>query len=214
MLLIEEVFKSKKNEFSAPFNLRLHRGISWFKRSIDLGDDLDLQFITLWVSFNAIYARDLSISQDKQALRQFLFLICSKDKNDRIYNMIWEKFSHPIRTLLNNYYVYQGFWDYQNQKISQDACRADFEEEKAKVYLALQEKDTVAILFILFNRLYTLRNQVMHGGSTYNSSVNRQQLTDACTILSALIPVFIYVLLENAQSLDLGKPFYPVAQVN
>lgn len=214
MLLIEEVFKSKKNEFSDPFNLRVHRGISWFKRSITLADDLDLQFITLWVSFNAIYARDLDISQDKQTLRQFLFLICNKDKDERIYNMIWEKFSQPIRLLLDNYYIYQGFWDYQNQKISQDACRSDFEEEKIKVYKALQEKDTVGILFILFNRLYTLRNQIMHGGSTYSSSLNRQQLSDSCAILSSLIPVFIYVLLENAQSLDLGKPFYPVVQVN
>lgn len=43
--------------------------------------------------------------------------------------------------------------------------------------------------------------------------MNRKQLQDGCRILSALLPVFILVLLENAQTLDLGKPFYPVVQV-
>lgn len=54
----------------------------------------------------------------------------------------------------------------------------------------------------------------MHGGSTYKSSLNRKQLRDGCQILSALLPAFLYIALENADSLDLGKPFYPVAQVS
>ena len=78
----------------------------------------------------------------------------------------------------------------------------------------MQEYDTIQILIILFNRLYTLRNQIMNGGATYNSSVNRKQLKDACIILIALIPAFIHILLENSQRLDLGQPFYPVVQVS
>ena len=54
----------------------------------------------------------------------------------------------------------------------------------------------------------------MNGGATYNSSVNRKQLKDACIILIALIPAFIHILLENSQRLDLGQPFYPVVQVS
>ena len=82
------------------------------------------------------------------------------------------------------------------------------------MHRALQEKASVDILFVIFNRLYTLRNQMIHGGVTYNSSVNRKQLQDACNILAAFLPVFILVLLENAQTLDLGKPFYPMVQVS
>ena len=110
--------------------------------------------------------------------------------------------------------MYQGFWDFQNQKISQVTWKEDFEQEKKKVHRALQEKASVDILFVIFNRLYTLRNQMIHGGATYNSSVNRKQLQDACNILAALLPMFILVLLENAQTLDLGKPFYPMVQVS
>ncbi|CAB1217794.1 HEPN domain-containing protein [Acinetobacter bouvetii] len=213
MFILEEIFKSKKSEHSDYFNLRLHRGLSWLKKSGDLDDDLDLKFMSLWISFNAIYAQDVVLNQDKQALRQFLYLICQKDQDNKIYHILWDKFSQPIRLLLENPYVYQGFWDYQNQKISQHSWKEDFEQEKKKVHKALQEKASVDILFVVFNRLYTLRNQMIHGGATYNSSVNRRQLQDACNILAALLPTFMFVLLENAQSLDLGKPFYPVVQV-
>ncbi len=214
MLLIEEIFKSKKTQFSDQFNLRIHRGLSWLKKSMDLHDDLDLQFISLWISFNAIYAQDLVSAQNKQSLRQFLYLICQKDSEHKIYKILWERFSQPIRLFLDNPYVYQGFWDYQNQKISHDACKEGLAQEKQKVLRALSEKDSVDILMVLFNRMYTLRNQVVHGGATYNSSVNRKQLQDACTILLALLPVFMIILLENAATLDLAKPFYPVVQVS
>lgn len=214
MMMLEEIFKDKKAENSDQFNLRIHRGLSWLKKAKQLDQELDLQFIALWVSFNAIYAQDLLMSQDKQSLRQFLHLICQKDQEDKIYNILWEKYSQPIRVLLDNQYIYQGFWDYQNQKISLDACKTGLLEEKQKVLHALGQKDSVDILMVLFNRLYTLRNQIVHGGATYNSSVNRPQLKDACRILDALLPVFILVLLENAHSLDLGKPFYPVVQVS
>ncbi|RLL37294.1 hypothetical protein D9K79_08750 [Acinetobacter cumulans] len=213
-MMLEEIFKDKKAENSDQFNLRIHRGLSWLKKAQQLDQELDLQFIALWVSFNAIYAQDLLISQDKQSLRQFLHLICQKDQEDKIYNILWEKYSQPIRVLLDNQYIYQGFWDYQNEKISLEACKTGLTAEKQKVLHALGHKDSVDILMVLFNRLYTLRNQIVHGGATYNSSVNRSQLKDACRILEVLLPVFILVLLENAQSLDLGKPFYPVVQVS
>ena len=214
MMLLEEIFKSKKAEHSDYFNLRIHRGLSWFKKSVELDSDLDLKFISLWIAFNAIYAQDVIITQDKQSLRHFLYLICQKDQESKIYNILWDKFSQPIRLLLENPYGYQGFWDFQNQKISQVTWKEDFEQEKKKVHRALQEKASVDILFVIFNRLYTLRNQMIHGGVTYNSSVNRKQLQDACNILAAFLPVFILVLLENAQTLDLGKPFYPMVQVS
>ena len=213
MFMLEEVFKGNKTEYSDAFNLRIHRGLSWLKKSVELDSDLDLKFMSLWISFNAIYAQDLAFNQDKQAFRQFLYLICQKDQEDKIYHVLWNKLSQPIRLLLENPYVYQGFWDYQNQKISQQSWKEDFEQERKTVHKALKEKASVDILLIVFNRLYTLRNQIIHGGATCNSSVNRRQLQNACNILAALLPSFIFVMLENAQSLDLGKPFYPVVQV-
>jgi hypothetical protein len=36
MLLLEEIYKSHKAQNSAHFNLRIHRGLGWFKKSSSL----------------------------------------------------------------------------------------------------------------------------------------------------------------------------------
>ena len=70
-------------------------------------------------------------------------------------------------------------------------------------------KDTAKILMIVFDRLYVLRNQMVHGGATWNSSVNRSQVRDGVSILSSLLPIFIDIMLEN-HDYDWGQPLYPV----
>ena len=50
-----------------------------------------------------------------------------------------------------------------------------------------------------------LRNQIMHGGATFNSTVNRSQLKDACNILSTLIPEMLKVMLQNPDDKSLLK---------
>lgn len=82
------------------------------------------------------------------------------------------------------------------------------------VHQALQGRKITEILAFLFARLNTLRNQILQGGVTYNSVVNRRYIADGCNILSSLIPIFMYILLENAEQLDTDKPFYPVMQVS
>ena len=57
MLVLEEIYRTKKNEFSAAFNLRMQRSLSWWKKAIVLHDDLDLQFMSTWVALNALYAQ-------------------------------------------------------------------------------------------------------------------------------------------------------------
>jgi hypothetical protein len=69
--------------------------------------------------------------------------------------------------------------------------------------------DTVRVLTLVFDRLYVLRNQLVHGGSTWNSIVNRDQVRDGAAILSFLVPVFTDVMMENPDE-EWGRPFYPV----
>ena len=67
------------------------------------------------------------------------------------------------------------------------------------------------VLLVLFDRLYVLRNQLVHGGATWNSSINRAQVKDGAAVLGWLLPVFIDIMLENPDR-DWGKPFYPVVR--
>ncbi|MFU9045972.1 hypothetical protein ACNAUY_06210 [Acinetobacter tibetensis] len=214
MLVLEEVFKNQKAEHSEAFNLRLHRGMSWFKKAMLLDEDLDLKFISLWISFNAIYAREGIVLQPQQGVKQFLTALSQLDHEHKVEYVLEHKGKQSIHLILDNPYIYQGFWDYQNNKISQASWKTEFEAEQRVVHQALQRRKTAEILTFLFARLNTLRNQILQGGVSYNSVVNRRYIADGCNILSMLIPIFMFILLENAEQLDTEKPFYPVMQVS
>jgi hypothetical protein len=77
------------------------------------------------------------------------------------------------------------------------------------IAVALAERDTSRILSVVFDRLYVLRNQLVHGGATWNSGVNRNQVRDGATVMGFLLPVFIDIMMDNPGR-DWGKPFYPV----
>jgi hypothetical protein len=68
------------------------------------------------------------------------------------------------------------------------------------------------ILEILFDRLYTLRNQILHGGATWNSKVNRSQVQDGQSIIGFLIPNFLQIMMDN-QNENWGKLVFPVVEI-
>ena len=214
---IQQTFKQNRENFNEDFRLRIHRSLSWLQRAeqAQQEQDLDSQFIYLWISFNAAYAKDLGAglrSADKGAFVQFIYRICHLDKEQKIYYTVWNTFSGSIRILLNNQFTFQPFWDYHNGLITEQNWIASFEKNRKKALEALTQKDTPEILIAVFNHLYTLRNQIMHGGATFNSTINRSQLKDACNILSTLIPEMLKVMLQNPDDKTWGKPFYPVVK--
>jgi hypothetical protein len=62
---------------------------------------------------------------------------------------------------------------------------------------------------LVLDRLYTVRNQLIHGGATYQSKVNRSQVKDASEILSFLVPLMIDIMITNINE-DWGTINYPV----
>ena len=71
--------------------------------------------------------------------------------------------------------------------------------------------DCPAVLGIVFDRLYVLRNQLVHGGATWNSSVNRAQVRDGTAILAALLPSLIETMVDHPE-LEFGSVLYPVLE--
>ena len=74
---------------------------------------------------------------------------------------------------------------------------------------ALEKRDTVRVLHLVFDRLYVLLNQIVHGGATWNRWVNRDQVRDGAASLAFLIPVFVDVMMDGPDE-DWGRPSYPV----
>jgi hypothetical protein len=201
--------KLKSAALPETLTIRLHRAISWLKSAEKQDGNLDLKFISLWIAFNACYAADLngiSSKTEKAKLRDFTSSLVQFDRT-RLYNLFWEKYSGPVRVLIENKFVFEKFWEY-NRGEAADYLPA-FNKSITTALNCLSKEHIEGLMEIVLERLYTLRNSIVHGGSTYNSKLNRTQLKDACNIMQLLVPIIIDIMLENSQH-DWGEIAYPV----
>lgn len=207
--------KNKQREvrdgFSENLALRVHRALSWLNKSEQCNDNQDSQFIFLWIAFNAAYAQDTEILRhtESEAFSKFISKLIELDGKGDLSNLIWSQFSSTIRVLLDNKYVYQPFWDYQNGKITESEWKERFSKAKSAASHALSNKSTDVVICIVLQRLYTLRNQIIHGGATWNSSANREQIRDGVAFLSELLPIIVNVMMDSPDTLW-GDANYPL----
>lgn len=211
-----ESYKSLKNRQRAErgnypdgLGLRVHRALSWLDRAEQSADE-DGRFIFLWIAFNAAYANELGEQRmfEGERFSRYLEKLVELDTEQQLYSLVWQRYSGAIRVLLDNIYVYQPFWDHSNGLASGDEWQSRFAAAKQAANVALASKNTTLALSVVFNRLYTLRNQLVHGGATWNSSMNRQQLKDANVILGDVVPIVIGIMMDNATELW-GDASYP-----
>ncbi|MFM5059093.1 MULTISPECIES: hypothetical protein [Aeromonas] len=114
--------------------------------------------------------------------------------------------------LLDTPFVLQSFWDYHSGRISEAQWKNRLAQGKQMATLALASSNTPQLLGVVFNRLYALRNQLIHGGATRNSSVNRKQLKDCANLLGKLVPVIIELMMAHPDTLW-GDACYPVVEM-
>ena len=204
-----------RESFDESFSIRIHRALSWLERAEKEADDADAAFIFYWISFNANYSIDRASSNrmsEGQQFRDFFNLVTRLDKSNSLYAIVWERFAQEIRSLLNNEYIYANFW-HISQKGDVDDWQKGFQETRDIVNRALVAKNTVVILQILFSRLYTLRNQLVHGNATWNGAVNRQQVNDGYKLISNLQPLFLSIMLDNPDE-NWGELAFPIVDMS
>ena len=217
-MLDHKTLKARQREIREGFpnslSLRVHRALSWLDRAEQETDDQDARFIFLWIAFNAAYANEI---QDRQTFTErklflgFLNRLIESDEKKLLYQLVWHEFSGPIRLMIDNQYVFQPFWDHLNGKLSEQEWRKDFQLSRAAAKRALGKMDTARLLAVMFERLYVLRNQLLHGGATWNSTVNRGQIAQGATIMGLIVPTVIHLMMENPNQLW-GDPCYPVVE--
>jgi hypothetical protein len=211
MTTTQLIRKLKASALTETLTIRVHRAISWLKSAEKQDGNLDLKFISLWVSFNACYAVDingLNSKPEKAKLREFTSSLVQFDRT-RLYNLFWEKYSGPVKVLIENKFVFEKFWEYTRGE--SDDYQVAFNKSINQATNCLSKQNIEGLLEVVLERLYTLRNQLIHGGATYNSKLNRAQLRDACNIMQILIPIIIDIMLENGEH-DWGEISYPVVQ--
>lgn len=208
---LKQRFKEKQAEYSESTAIRIHRALSWLhKAETTHKEDIDSQFIYLWISFNSAYAQELDYDlAESENFNFFIQHILALDKQETIHQTLFKEFTQAIRLLLDNKYVYQPFWNYYNQNGNESAdWETQFTKSKHAAQISLLNKETGKLMSIIFSRLYTLRNQILHGGATYGSRANRDQLKDACKILSHLMMNIVEIMIQSPQSFT-GQAIYP-----
>ena len=182
------------------------------RSSEEHADDPDIQFISLWIALNTLYGVDeekhASLAE-RDVFQRFVHKLDRYDQDKAIYNCLWLKFSGPVKALISNQYVFAPFWSAQRAGEGEEAWRGRFDESGNKALEFLKHQKVPELLSVVLDRLYILRIQLMHGGSTYQSQVNRQQVTDGVHILSFLMPVIVNIMM-SAHEEDWGAIYFPV----
>lgn len=196
-----------------PNVVRLHRAVSWLRCATERQDQHDLRFMALWVAFNACYAGEEDDRSDRslrerQRFRHFLERLVEHDRNRRLYDCLWKEFAGPVRQLVDSRYLFVPFWDSQRTGSGNWEHRLHLSGLEYR-RLMRQPTAVVEILCIVLDRLYVLRNQVFHGGATWESRVNRQQVRSAAEIMAKIVPIVVDIMYAE-KDLDWGRIAYPV----
>ena len=163
--------RALRTGFEQDMGLRVNRAISWIgKAELEIGD-ADARFIFLWIAFNAAYADESdaggrAFGTAREDFVSFFGRLIRLDTDHRIHNAIWTRFSGSIHLLMQNRYVFSPFWSHHNGIAGHDDWESRFPQSARFFCDAVAQRDTTAVLTSVFDRLYVLRNQIMHGGAT------------------------------------------------
>tara|TARA_A100001035_G_C27750404_1_gene486168 strand:+ start:222 stop:860 length:639 start_codon:yes stop_codon:yes gene_type:complete len=185
------LYDESKENFNDNFTTRIHRSLSWLEKA-EKENEPDANFIFLWISFNGAYSsQEHNHSYD---IRSDFFTLIYHFGKKEIDEIIETNFKNEIYPILNNEFLIESYWhgkgyNYENEK-AYDINMIHEELNKRK-------KNCCKILEKLFQRLNILRNQIFHGYTTYNSSVNRISVITAAKLMQIFVPFFLEIMIKN-----------------
>ena len=197
MPTLKDQFRAKRDNMHSTHATRLHRAISWLQCAEQYAEDDDISFITLWIAFNACYGVDSETEQlgERATFARFMQQSVELDTDKKLYNCIWFNYSKFVKALVSNRYVFAPFW--KSQRAGDNAWEEPFKKSEKLAFQALANNNVALLLEIVLDRLYVLRNQLMHGGATYQSKVNRDQVKNGRRMLMEILPIIIMIMMEN-----------------
>ena len=211
---LRRVWKPQKERLNAehaqhPTNIRFHRACSWLQRVEDAEEHeaLDLLLLSLWTSFNALYGqwdgeRQEPVS-DVDCWQHFLDRMLVLDRDGLIQDKL-EEHKKLVMVLFDDEYLSRFFWQ---EPTDQRAKRVRRTRHEAQAWYA--EKNWTMVLQRLFERIYLLRCQLVHGAATYDSSFNRTAIRRCIQMMDHLLRTFLEVWVRWGADEDWGIMCYP-----
>ncbi len=182
---------------------RLRRADSWLAQSENVTSD-DEKFIFLWIAFNAAYGGEPSDTPEPNVFGKFLEKILHRDNKKSIEKILFENISlERFRRIIQNKYMFEPFWQLVRGRVSKVPWKKKFDGENQHAAKYYKERRAKLVLETILKRLYTLRNQIFHGGTTFLKGKGREQLGDGTVIMAKLVPAILEIM-KNAKSDDWG----------
>lgn len=202
------------------FRVRMRRADAWLKRAVSEREagDLDVAFVLYWIAFNAAFATDVSPDfaseavETRKEIRNYFETLLDSDDSRAIEGAIRAN-AGRVRALVANRYLYERYWRFLNRKSQNTRWKREFDKDTTCVRDALSRTDDDAgtaaakVLDIVFQRLKTLRNQLVHGGATWGGARNRDSVEHGTHLMAALVPVFVEIT-RSKPGVDWGRPYY------
>jgi hypothetical protein len=207
-------FKALSAEAKAanqPFAVRVHRALSWLEKAGE-PKELETRFIFAWIAFNALYgqareglptARSLPDygGGDRNEYIGFLNRLAGLD-GDRLMQSA-TRIRPFLRELVGCKYLYFCYW--RNMPDWPESLQRDI----TAFGKAMERRGVGRVYSLAFDRLYVMRLQLLHGGATFGSRVNRKTLQLCEVVLRHLMYGILEVMIERGSGTDWGEASYP-----
>ena len=196
---------------------RIRRAESWLecaRKEHESGDlysgHWDVAFVLYWIAFNAAFATDDAESPNThREFHKCFALVLRRDNDGEIFRAL-EKLADPMQEILNNKYLFKRYWYFVNGRQGNENWQKRFDDQLASVRNAKRRAPAArakTILSLLFQRLATLRNQIVHGGATWKSRYNRSSVEHGLPIMAHLVPAFVRIIRQHRKR-EWGTPYY------
>lgn len=183
------------------YGVRLYRAIRWLKCAEQHAQtDADMTFIALWIALNACtVAEKLEGTTEQKYIAgfcEYMEKLRELDKQQRLKKSLVNNRA-CIEQLIESPYTFRRFWYQDNIVKGLSNWRPSFIAENEKARRALNMEIVADLLPIVMKRIYVLRNQLIHGGATHNSSYNRERVQNGIQLLMVLMPVFLDLMFDQ-----------------
>jgi hypothetical protein len=193
-------------EANEGFCIRVWRALSWLERAETLDPtDIEGRFISAWVSFNALYGQldpDHRAWGDREAWSTFLAHVWRIDAEMVIHKLMQKRQMRVLR-IVDDKFLHHRFWH------EGDAAKKLMDQERRDAMKWFGSPKMDRVLRLLFDRLYVMRNQLLHGASTKGSKLNRRPLREAGNLLIELMAAILEVMIAHGVAEDWGELCYP-----
>lgn len=197
---------------------RFQRAVSWGKLSCKLSEDLQMEFVCLWMALDALIgqAADVHAKKADQAgsnsgrltRKQFWQDVLAADKDGKIAQAR-DRCKKEISELVRLRYAYTGFWNAMYDAGVREKWEKNFShsirnfDKYEKASWLVDE----AWLELVHSRLSVVRNQIMHGAMTHGTLVGKTQVRYGVKILRDFVPCIASAMASSSR--DWGDIPYP-----